>query len=588
LYLKAADDLRRNTGQWTAYESEGNCVVLAGPGSGKTKTLTIKLARMLFEDVEEPRGIACITYNNECARELERRLNALGIANEKRLFVGTIHSFCLTQVLLPYARTARLGLPDDFKVANSREEKVALERAFRRFVGGPENPETWRYRMNTHRRSYPSRNSDAWLGEAQLVRLIEGYENELRRQGLIDFEDMPLLGFRALRDNEWLRTAMFAKFPILAVDEYQDLGRALHGIVLRLCFSAGARLFAVGDVDQSIYGFAGAYPELLQGLAEREDVNVVRLRLNYRSGSDIVTASGYALGEDRGYTTPDDAGQGVVYFHPSAGQFAQHANFVFRELVPQIKARFPELPNGEIAVLYPAAYIGDHLHEAANAHGYQTVRSDTNALYPRGSRLLRWLEQCSGWCSGGWQSGQPSFSLLVAGGCRLMREGIRTADARVIFQQRLMEFLWARRGSEINLHHWLKDVRGDLLAQITLRCRGLRDDLGQLEILLAKTEAGEDLEAMTLAEFSGTGAALDRIALSTLHSAKGREFNAVILFAMDEGRVPRPNPSAKEIVEQRRLFYVGFTRPKAELHIVYSAARPSRFVTEVKERLEEE
>ncbi|WP_157924890.1 UvrD-helicase domain-containing protein, partial [Escherichia coli] len=89
LYLRAAADLFSNTKQWQAYESTGHCVLLAGPGSGKTKTLTIKLARMLSEDVEEPRGIACITYNNECARELENRLAALGIAPSKRVFIGT-------------------------------------------------------------------------------------------------------------------------------------------------------------------------------------------------------------------------------------------------------------------------------------------------------------------------------------------------------------------------------------------------------------------------------------------------------------------------------------------------------------------
>ena len=78
LYLKAAEDLRPNDKQWQAYESGGHCVLLAGPGSGKTKTLTVKLARMLSEDVEDPRGIACITYNNECARELEMRLEEAG------------------------------------------------------------------------------------------------------------------------------------------------------------------------------------------------------------------------------------------------------------------------------------------------------------------------------------------------------------------------------------------------------------------------------------------------------------------------------------------------------------------------------
>jgi superfamily I DNA/RNA helicase len=74
--------------------------VLAGPGSGKTKTLTVKLARTLCEDVQEPRGVACITYNNECARELERRLDALGIAPDGRVFIETVHSFSLTHTNL--------------------------------------------------------------------------------------------------------------------------------------------------------------------------------------------------------------------------------------------------------------------------------------------------------------------------------------------------------------------------------------------------------------------------------------------------------------------------------------------------------
>ena len=116
LYLSAAEDLRDNAGQWQAYNSEGHCVLLAGPGSGKTKTLTLKLARMLSENVEEPRGVACITYSNECARELEDRLYTLGIEPGRRVFVGTVHSFSLTQIVIPYAKTANINLPDNFRV----------------------------------------------------------------------------------------------------------------------------------------------------------------------------------------------------------------------------------------------------------------------------------------------------------------------------------------------------------------------------------------------------------------------------------------------------------------------------------------
>jgi superfamily I DNA/RNA helicase len=163
LYLRAAADLRENEGQWAAYESTGHCVILAGPGSGKTKTLTIKLARVLAEDVEAPRGVACITYNNECARELETRLDQLGVEPGSRVFIGTVHSFSLTQIVLPYAKTASLGLPNDFRVATTREQKAALEDAYHDVIGGPDNPQYWNLRMSNYRRSILNRDAPAWL-----------------------------------------------------------------------------------------------------------------------------------------------------------------------------------------------------------------------------------------------------------------------------------------------------------------------------------------------------------------------------------------------------------------------------------------
>ena len=97
--------------QQVAYDSTGHCVVLAGPGSGKTKTLVLKLARIMAEDVHVPRGAACITYSHECARELTRRLERLGLREATNLFVGTVHGFCLRHLLMPYGRLADLPVP---------------------------------------------------------------------------------------------------------------------------------------------------------------------------------------------------------------------------------------------------------------------------------------------------------------------------------------------------------------------------------------------------------------------------------------------------------------------------------------------
>ena len=465
LYLRAAEDMRDNPGQWAAYNSVGHCVLLAGPGSGKTKTLTLKLARVLSEDVERPRGVACITYNNECARELEQRLDKLGVKPSGRVFIGTVHSFSLTQIILPYARTAGLGLPEEFGVATIQQQRAALEDAFNAVIGGPENPPSWNFRLGNYRRTILNRNSSQWREQdPQLAQLVEAYEEQLRARGVIDFDDMPLVAVRALQDNEWLQRAILAKYPILAVDEYQDLGSALHRMVQGLCFSAGIRLFAVGDPDQSIYGFTGADPDMLQQLADRDDVETVRLRLNYRCGSSIVTASSYALGEDRDYEAREGASDGTIFFHPRHGTLDQQATFVFTDILPGAQARVENLRPSDVAILYPTAAIGDAIHDAAERYGFQTIRTDGNALYPRSSKLIRWLELCAVWCCGGWRSGTPKFSKLVGEGARIFNEAISSAESRLSFQRSLMEALWARRDSTVLLHDWLSEIRTELVS----------------------------------------------------------------------------------------------------------------------------
>ncbi|WP_240489641.1 UvrD-helicase domain-containing protein [Acinetobacter baumannii] len=212
-------ELEKNEEQFKAVSCRNHCVVLAGPGSGKTKTLTTAIARTLNEEIISPRGIACITYNNECAIELENRLSKFGIESNGQNFIGTVHSFALTQIIIPYARCIEGLVPKDFKVANLLECKIAIENAYKTVYNDSEDSKKqWDFASEKRNREV-DRSLPTWKGHnRELAEFIEEYESELRKKGLIDFDDMPLIAYRMIKENPWIRQALESRFPILFID----------------------------------------------------------------------------------------------------------------------------------------------------------------------------------------------------------------------------------------------------------------------------------------------------------------------------------------------------------------------------------
>lgn len=579
----ALTDLTSNAEQAAAVQERGHCVVLAGPGSGKTKTLSTAMARCLVEDVVDPRGVACITYNNECAFELETRLAALGIATNDRAFIGTVHSFALTQVILPYARCLPGLLPDDFRVASRAECRAAVEVAYSQVFDDQFDPhDRWEFAEEKRRRDVNRLLAD-WRGRnPELADFIEAYEAELRRLKLIDFDDMPLIAFRMIQQHGWIRDALRARFPVLFVDEYQDLGHALHELVLLLCFVGGIRLFAVGDADQSIYGFNGANPDLLQSLVERPEVRVLRLRFNYRSGAKIIRASLGALGEERDYRGRDGAPDGDLSFWKVKGAIDAQARAIGKQILPAILERHSA---EEVAILYRAAWLGDKIAAELDTADIPYVRTDGNALIKRNLRLARFIEGCARWTTGGWAEADPPYTRLLSQAKALVFSGRCSEKEEHMLSGQLIAFLRSGIDSDETTHTWLQRFWRELLTPWLAVARNPQDEWGVCSEMITRTDptTGGDIALNIFAgRIMGTG----RVSLSTLHSAKGREFDAVILFGMNAGAIPsqRDQKTPSALREARRLFYVGVTRPRKELAIVYQDSNPSPWIIELYKR----
>jgi DNA helicase-2/ATP-dependent DNA helicase PcrA len=554
------------------------------------------MARMLSENVQPPRGVACITFNSECAGELRRRLERLGISESRSTFVGTIHSFCLKHVLLPYARLAGIDMPDKVAVALPSEQDNFYEEAFAEVYGKDMSVEG-RTSFDKYRRTHLDRQSPAWRGDDDSTAdLIEKYEAKLRKKGLVDFDDMMLLGLRLIEENSWVRRSLQARFPILVVDEYQDLGLPLHRIVLALCFKGGIRLFAVGDPDQSIYGFAGANPELLKALSAMPGVEQIRLRFNYRSGQKIIDASEAALGEVRGYKASEDRA-GTISFYKSPEGLQQQAERICNEIIPASLRGGRERKIGDVAVLYLDRNDGDVIEGAVRAAGMKFIRVDKGGPYAK-TPLTRWLEDCAGWCAGGWKTGSPRLSGLIRT-WEGFNPSIRTESELFRLKVSLVGFLFTHRTPGVAAATWLNEAYHLLLSALLKREPTFRDEIAAVTNLMRVCGKDGKLKELTVAGLGGQAGSPDHLNLITLHSAKGLEFDVVVMMGMEQGRMPSWAAKTTESKrEPRRLFYVGLTRSRHEVHITFSGFTvnrygrrfdngPSEFVIEVAKRLKE-
>lgn len=555
---------RLNPEQAAAVEHNDNTVVLAGPGSGKTDTIVLKVAHLLHSKVTPPRGVACITFGNDAVREFTTRLQRLGIRPGRRLFLGTVHGFCLSRILRPFAAVA--GRPELARprVLSPSEQRRAVQASLDA-VGVGENPQYFDPTLTRIRRAMACAESLDSFDERH-VAVAEHFNARLAAEEVVDFEAMTLQALGIVQRSEDVRELLVARYPWIAIDEYQDLGGPLHQIVLDLrC--AGSKIFAVGDPDQCILGFTGADPAYLVELAQSEAFHTFRLRFNYRSGARLIAAAQASLGSERGYRpAPDREHEGDIEFGEVDGGLEAQAKRVVHKVVPALIAAGVE-PH-EIAVLYKqkGELFDALLNEIPLASEQYLVEKDVR--FPS-TPIVRWLQRCATKALGGDDTdtlaelAMPYRDLLVGAG---------EFHEELIIRKRVLDAV-APASPHAPVNEWMGAFAGALDLRDLLETNGAApDDLESVSSLLEAPPS-----PVSLIDFARGSQIRGRVVLTTCHASKGRQFDAVILPGLQKSLFPfarwvsgayRSPPA--QLAEDRRLFYVGLTRARFQVHLIYS------------------
>ncbi|MEU4674801.1 ATP-dependent helicase [Amycolatopsis sp. NPDC023774] len=600
--------------QRAAVLSPGNVVLRAGPGSGKTRTLVARIAYVLQTQISAFRGVACITYTNVAADEIRQRVLRSGVHAEGRIRCSTVHGFCLNEILRAFPLLTGQPAPQAGQVLNGTATRLLLQDCFDH-VGISEMPARERMNENTLVRRALACGEPLTSFDSREVQAARLYEAQLVVRGQIDFEAMVARALATVRENEPVRDLLRARFPHLIVDEYQDLGGVLHELVLALRDLAGITVFAVGDTDQSVYAFAGADAKYLTALAARDDFDDIELEVNYRSGQQIITVAEAALSTPRRRRAREGAPPGIVKLDQVAGGLDDHASlacdYAQQALQKQVA---PE----RIAVLYPQRGPLLEALQGELTRRQMTYLHERDDKLPPGS-LSRFIQRCASRAVANYQihaaadaaqrrdmlrrTDAPSIATLARSLTTLRTEAnVPRSTSRLLLPRSLQGCLDPQPAypADAPASEWVQRLRSDLALDEVAGAHPEQDNGTSLGDLVDLCQS----KNLLLQDLAQGVQVIGKILLTTYHSAKGREFDTVILPGLLQGIIPHSvrsaggwrSPNAKELDEQRRTFYVALTRAEMGLHLItgpgyqtrngyWRNEGPSEFLREMARRL---
>ena len=601
----------------------GPVLVVAGPGSGKTRVLTQRIAYLIAVEGVRPWQILAVTFTNKAAKEMEARVKSL-LPDQaiEGIMLGTFHSIC-ARILR--RESEHLPIESNFVIFDSDDqerivksvlrelninEKLyrpasvhgAISRAKNELIGADEYPTTT-YRDEVVKRVY-----------------VE-YQKRLISSNEVDFDDLLVYTARLLEDNPNVRDKYAQRFRHVLVDEFQDTNLAQYALVRQLA-SFNRNIFVVGDPDQSIYAWRGADWRNLQRFEEDfPDSQTVLLEQNYRSHQNILDAAMGVINRARNRRHKQlftERGKGEkIFFYEAPDDYAE-ASFVVDGIAQLVASR--QFEPGDCAVMYRTNAMSRLLEEAflqarlpyrlvgaQRFYGRREVKDIISFLRlvhnpadeasldrvinvpPRGigdktlltlhnvARLhnispgMVLLDLARGADSPYWSSftGRATISLADFGGMlatwRAAAPSLTTAELfdRIITDLNYKEYV--DDASEEGVDRW-ENVQ----------------ELRRLAVEYSTRSLDEFLENVALVSDQDTLTEGNVPTLLTLHAAKGLEFGAVFIVGLDDGILPhsRSFDEPEQMEEERRLFYVGITRAKDKLYLARAIQRGGRGMAE--------
>ena len=619
--------------------ADGAVLVIAGPGSGKTRVLTQRVAYLIASEGVRPWQILAVTFTNKAAKEMQERVN--GMLNEQAtdgIMLGTFHSIC-ARILRREAD--HLPLESNFVIFDSDDQERIVKAIIREF-----NLNEKLYRPASIHASI-SRAKNELIGaddypintyrDEVVKRVYAEYQKRLVSMNAVDFDDILVYTARLLEDNPAVRDKYAQRFRHVLVDEFQDTNLAQYALVKQLA-SYHKNIFCVGDPDQSVYGWRGAdYRNVQRFEQDFPDARVVLLEQNYRSHQNILDAATGVIDRARNRTKKrlfSDRGAGDrIFFYEARDDYGE-ASFVV-DTIAQLVASGDFEP-GECAVMYRTNAMSRLIEEAflqarlpyrlvgaQRFYGRREVKdaiafmrlvhnpSDEASLDriinvpPRGigektlttlhmiarqhetSPAAILLDLARGADSPFYKSftGRAAVPLADFGGM--------LANWRALAATRTIPELFDKILQDINYKEYIVEDESEESAD---RWENVQE-LKRLAMEYSTRTMDEFLENIALIADQDTITDQNAPTLLTLHAAKGLEFRAVFIVGLDDGIIPhsRSFDEPEQMEEERRLFYVGITRAKDKLYLLRAIQRggrgmaeetyPSRFIDDIPEAL---